>query len=191
MYAKSRHDYNRFSASTDLPLHQNISMMNQLKGQYQSVSRPRFSRHASGTSLSGPSVNESSQVSGIRSDRLRGIRSKSHIGTKETIPPRLWRRRHTGSPTKTSGAALGINFTELDPSEQGTENEHADDQLESMTNIKVAMMNFSDLFTSQTMNTSNTKDNTPDNLYVFYVCEYSLTYFTYDYIGQANFLWKS
>jgi hypothetical protein len=181
MYAKSRHDYNRFSASTDLPLHQNISMMNQLKGQYQSVSRPRFSRHPSGTSLSGPSVNESSQVSGIRSDRLRGIRSKSHIGTKETIPPRLWRRRHTG----------GINFTELDPSEQGTENEHADDQLESMTNIKVAMMNFSDLFTSQTMNTSNTKDNTPDNLYVFYVCEYSLTYFTYDYIGQANFLWKS
>ncbi|KAJ2961478.1 hypothetical protein NQZ79_g3273 [Umbelopsis isabellina] len=150
-------------SSTDLSFHQNASTINQ-KDQYQPVSRPRFSRQPSGALFPGTSGNETLQISGNRPDRLHGIRSKSHVKMKESNPSRIWRRRHTSSPSKTSGAALGINFTELNSSEQDTSIERAEDNLESMTNIKAAMMNFSDLFTSRTVKSPNAKDNTPNNL---------------------------
>ncbi|KAG2174431.1 hypothetical protein INT43_004454 [Umbelopsis isabellina] len=150
-------------SSTDLPFHQNTSTTNQ-KDLYQPVSGPRISGQPSSALFPGTSGTETSQISGNRPDLLRGIRSKSHVRLKESNPSRIWRRRHTGSPSKASGAALGINFTELNAAEQDIKIEHGDTHLESMTNIKAAMMNFSDLFTSQTVNSSNANEIPPNNL---------------------------
>lgn len=164
-------DDNTCSGSTDHSFHYNTSTTNQ-KDQYQPVSGSRISGQPSSALFPGISGNETLQMSGNRPDRLHGIRSKPHVRLKESNPSRIWRRRHTSSPSKASGAALGINFTELIPAEQVSRIEHGETHLESMTDIKAAMMNFSDLFTHRTVRSPNAKENTPNNLYVcMHECE--------------------
>jgi hypothetical protein len=120
------------------------------KDQYQHISKPRFSRSSSKTSILATPVAEIREQQLQQRDRLRALRSKSHNSIRDGKPPRIWRKKQSNSP-KSPGSALGIQFNNSLVEEDRFGFKQTANQHETMINIRAAMSNMSDILGHQTV----------------------------------------
>jgi hypothetical protein len=143
--------YSSFNAdASDISFNTALMMDGPPKDQYIPLSKPKFSRSSSKSSVIATSAADILEQKLQRPDRLRGLRSKSHNSIRDGRPPRIWRKKLTSSP-KNAGSALGIQFNNTLTEEDSMGFNQAPDQHETMINIRAAMNNMSNILGNQTL----------------------------------------
>ncbi|KAI8584076.1 hypothetical protein K450DRAFT_221380 [Umbelopsis ramanniana AG] len=138
-----------FNDASDISFNTALMMDGPPKDQYVPLSKPKFSRSSSKSSIIAIPETETREQILQRPDRLRGLRSKSHNSIRDGRPPRIWRKKLSSSP-KNAGSALGIQFNNTVTEEESMGFNQAPDQHETMINIRAAMNNMSNILGHQT-----------------------------------------